>query len=100
MASRVDLSLFNNDIFIQNNDAQIVASDDQHIVDCINSLPGWWKENPTSGVGITSYLKSRNVSQVLTRITKIQLTADGYTCRPISSTGSKGELILNPNVSI
>jgi hypothetical protein len=100
MANRLDLGLINNDILIQNNDVTIVESDDQHIVDCINALPGWWKENPTAGVGITSYLKSRNAGQVLSRITKLQLTADGYTCRPTTSVDSKGELILNPNVSI
>ena len=97
---RHDLGLINNDILIQNNDVTFVESDTQHIADCINSYAGWWKENPTAGVGITQYLKSRQNGQTLARISKLQLTADGYNCRPTTTIDSNGQLILNPNVTI
>ena len=100
MAIRYDLGLNNNDLTISNNDVTFVESDTQHIADCINSNAGWWKENPTAGVNIMAYLKSRTNGQDLARVAKIQLTSDGYNCRPTTSIDSNGQLILNPNVTI
>ena len=100
MAIRYDLQLSNNDLLILNNDLVWGESDEQHIADTINACPGWWKENPTDGVAIMTFLKSTNASQILAKVTKLQLTSDGYDCRPLVTYDNTGKLNLNPNVSI
>lgn len=100
MAIRYDIQLNNNDLIISNNDLVWGESDTQHVTDTINACAGWWKENPTNGVGILRYLKLRGNGQELARIAKIQLTVDGYNSRPIAAFDNTGKLKLDPNVSV
>jgi len=100
MESRIDIQLDDNDIVVSKNDLVLVESDIQHVVDTINANQGWWKENPTDGVGILKYFKGRNVQQELSRTMKLQLVSDGYSARPAISYDSNGQLIINPNVAI
>jgi hypothetical protein len=100
MANRFDIQLNNNDIVVSNNDLILVESDDQHIIDTINAAPGWWKENPTDGVGINNYLKGRDIQQELERSIKIQLQSDGYNSQPSMSFDKNGNLIISTNVTI
>lgn len=99
MESRYDLLQNSNSIVIQNNDLVIAESDDQHIEDTINANVGYWKENPLDGVNIRSYLKGVNVEQTLERSVKLNLQSDGYNARPKVGYNSKGELVVNPNVT-
>ena len=100
MAVRFDIGLENNDLIVEDNDLTLVESDDQHVVDLINSSPGWWKENPATGVGILDYYKAKGVEQKLARNMSIELQADGYTCNPTAQSDSSGKLTINPNVTI
>jgi hypothetical protein len=97
---REDIQLDNNAIAIVDNDVVWGNSDEQHIVDTINSYPGWWKENPSDGVGIFSYLKSRGTEQFLAKSIKLQLQSDGYiVTNPVVLFGSDGRITINPNAS-
>ena len=100
MATRFDLKLIGNDIAVENNDLTLVESDSQHVIDTINACQGWWKESFSDGVGILSYLKSRNAQQRLARSIKINLKADGYKSSPVVSYDSNGQLTIDPNVTI
>jgi len=100
MATRQDISLINNDVYIYNNDLVWVDSDEQHIADTINACAGWWKESFTEGVGILTYLKGRNVVPQLTRSMKINLKADQYDAKPIIGYDSTGTLTVDANVTI
>jgi hypothetical protein len=100
MANRFDIQLNDNDIVISNSDLILVESDDQHIVDTINAAPGWWKENPSDGVSIMSYLKGRDIQQELERSMKIQLQSDGYKASPKVNYDNTGKLIIETNVTI
>ena len=100
MATRIDLKLYENDLVVFNDDFQLVESDEQHIADTINANPGWWKENPTDGVGIMKYLKGRNIQQTASRAIQLNLQSDGYNSRPIVSFDSNGNLIIDTNVNV
>jgi hypothetical protein len=103
MDKRFDIGLNNNDMIIdpQNGgDFTLVESDEQHIIDTINALPNWWKENPSDGVGILTYIKSTNKQQLLAKNIKLQLQSDGYNSQPIVSYNSDKKLNVDPNVSI
>ena len=100
MATRQDISLLNNHIYITNNDLVWVDSDEQHIADTINACAGWWKESFADGVGILTYLKGRNVIPELTRSMNINLKSDKYNAKPIIAYDSTGTLIVDANVSI
>lgn len=67
-----------NDILIENNDFVIGNSDDDHIVDIINSNQGDWKEYVLCGVGIDNYLNSSGLQLKLKQVILQQLAADGY----------------------
>jgi len=100
MGIRTDILLENNDIVISNHDVFMAESDDQHIVDTINSAPGWWKENFTEGVGIKTYLKAKGIQQELARSMKLNLQSDGYDARPIVTYDTNGSLKIQTNVTI
>jgi hypothetical protein len=100
MANSYDIALINNDLYIDPSTGDFVfaESDEQHIVDTIAAFPGWWKENPTDGVGIMAYQNSSGQEQVLQRAIKIQLQSDGYQVNnPSVSRSEAGELVVNPN---
>ena len=96
---RTDLQLLDNDLIVKDNDFVLDLSDAQHIQDTINANVGWWKESYTDGVGIQSFLKSKDVAE-LSRKIQIQLQSDGYRCSPIITFTNNGLLNINPNVSI
>ena len=99
MTYRVDTQLNNNDLVVFNNDFILAQSDEQHIIDTINACPGWWKENPTDGVAIVSYLKGRGVEQALERSMKLNLISDGYDASPSASYDSNGQIVIQTNVT-
>ena len=98
--TRIDIKLYENDLVIVNDDLQLVESDEQHIADTINAAPGWWKENPTDGVGIMSYVKGKNIQQELARSIQLNLKSDGYNANPDISFDTNGNLIINTNVNL
>lgn len=102
MASRYDIKIVDNDLFISSRgDFVFAVSDEQHIQDTINAFPCWWKENPQDGVGISAWLGGPLDTQLLARKIILQLTADGYTVsNPTVKLDTSGNLIVNPNATI
>lgn len=101
MASNYDIALTNNDPMIVSGDFVIAESDDQHIIDTINSFPGWWKQNLEDGIGIASWQKGAAMIQELTKQLRIQLSSDGYTLdSPTVTLSSDGKFIINPNAKV
>jgi len=79
MATVKDFAVDNSNNFIlSGGDFTIAPSDEQHIVDIVNSAKGSWKEYPLCGVGIDNYLNSGVNQQFLTNEIKTQLTRDGF----------------------
>ena len=79
MATVKDFATDNDNNFIlSGGDFTIIESDEQHIVDIVNSSQGSWKEYPLCGVGIDNYLNSGVNQQFLTNEIKVQLTRDGF----------------------
>jgi hypothetical protein len=66
------------DALITSGDFVIGFSDEDHIVDIINSNPGDWKEYILCGVGIDSYLNSAGLQLQLKKQILLQLAQDGY----------------------
>lgn len=99
MADSQDIALLNNDLFIVDGDFAIAISDSQHIIDTINAFPGWWKENPSDGVGILSFENSSGQEQTLQRLVKIQLQSDGYTVGAPVATIVDDVLTIQPNAT-
>ena len=98
MAASVDILLHDNDLVIINGDFTTGLSDAQHVEDTINAFPGWWKENPTDGVGIFQFLNSSGQEQTIRRAITIQLQSDGYQCNsPAIAIDGTGKLTIAPN---
>lgn len=74
----------NNDLIFLNGDIDIDYSDNQHIQDIVYSFQGYWKQNPTCGVGIQQYLNSAGMQQKIKNDIKLQLENDNYTVDSIS----------------
>lgn len=102
MANRTDFALNDNqELVFKNGDLFINESDEQHIADTINAVPGWWKEFPTDGVGIIYYQNSAGGAQQLARKIKIELEKDGYSVNnPVIEFGKDGKLNIYPNATI
>lgn len=66
------------DLLIKDGDFVIGPSDEQHIKDILNSVPGWFKEFPLVGINPFQFLNSRDSSQQLNQIIKTQLIGDGF----------------------
>ena len=66
------------DALIMNNDFIIGSSDEDHIVDIINSTQGDWKEYIFCGVGIDNYLNSSGAQLQLKKQILLQLAQDGF----------------------
>jgi flavorubredoxin len=99
--ARQDIKTLNNDVVIENGDFKIFESDQQHIEDTINAYAGWWKENPTDGVGIGLYQNSSGSVQQLSRKIKIELEKDKYKVdNPIIEFDSSSNLNIYPNATI
>lgn len=92
-----DILLTGNDLLIQGGDLVIGVADEQHIYDTIVASPGWWKENPQDGVGLTQFLNSTGKEQELSRRIRVHLTSDGYSVgNPEVRIGSDGSLYVDP----
>lgn len=66
------------DILISDGDFVIGDSDNDHIVDIINSNQGDWKEFILCGVGIDAFLNSSGMQLSLKKKITNQLIQDGY----------------------
>ena len=75
-----------DDLFIDPNTGDLLAadSDTQHVKDLIFSFVGWYKENPTLGVGAQKYVNSSGSLQKLKSRIQIALKADGYKAQKIT----------------
>ena len=88
------------DLDIANGDFKVGKSDQQHVVDIIESYAGWWKEYPTLGVGVQNYLNSNGNNQQLARNIIVQLVSDGFTVsNPEISLNTDGTFTINPNAT-
>lgn len=78
-------------------DFNIVASDQAHIGDIIQSFMGDWKQYPMVGVGVGAYLNSVGQQQRLVRELIVQLKADGYIVDNPQVKIQDGNITINPN---
>ena len=85
------------DLLIADGDFVLADSDMMHIEDTIIAHPGWWKEFPQDGVGISNYSKSTGKEQLLAREVKLQLENDGYQVDNPIVTFLDDNLTINPN---
>jgi hypothetical protein len=99
--TRYDLQLNGNDLVINNTgDFVIGPSDEQHIADCINAFPGWWKQYPLNGFGLRQYMQGPADAQIMNKNLRLQLETDGYQASPVISLNSTGNLNIDPGVTI
>lgn len=68
----------NSDLVIENGDFVLEFSDNTHIEHIIAANTGYYKESPTVGVGIKTYLKTAGTAAEIERLISIQLEADRY----------------------
>ena len=85
------------DLLIANGDFVLADSDSMHIEDTIIAHPGWWKQYPADGVGISYYLNATGQEQVLARSIKLQLESDGYQVDNPEISFIDDKLTINPN---
>lgn len=98
MANNLDIAMYNNSPVFEDGDFAVGISDVQHVMDTIAAFPGWWKENPTDGVGVFQYLNSAGQAQTLERSIKINLMSDGYRSDAVkATTDANGKLTIVPN---
>lgn len=81
------------DLLWVDGDLVIGESDQQHVLDILDSQPGETKEFPLCGFGAINYIKTRVTESEFKRDLKIQLNYDGY-ANPIIDT-SEGFEKLN-----
>ncbi len=72
----------NGDLAIENGDFVITESDKQHIMDIMNSVPGWFKKFPLVGFNPYQFLNSSSATQEMKNKAFTQLDADGYKVNP------------------
>lgn len=85
------------DLLIDKGDFVVGDSDARHVEDIIESFPGEWKQFPSMGVGIMTFLKSENGKAAVALI-QSQLQADGYSINAIDVKNDNGNLIVDfPN---
>jgi len=98
----VDFKQIDDDLYWDNvrGDFVFAPSDNQHILDILRSFPGWWKNSPSTGVGIAINLKGKvNISSIENQV-KLQLEADNYQVnRPSIKLDSNGNMTVIPNAS-
>lgn len=76
------------DALITNGDFVIGASDEDHIIDIVNSNQGDWKEYIFCGAGIDNYLNSSGAQLQLKKQILLQLAQDGYSSITVNFTGN------------
>jgi hypothetical protein len=64
------------DLLDKNGDDVIGDATEQHQNDLLLAQEGWYKQSPTTGVGITEFLLSEDPTEMLRKI-RMQFTADG-----------------------
>jgi hypothetical protein len=95
-----DFLTTDDDLLIQGGDLVTGASDQQHVADTIVAFPGWWKENPQDGVGLSAYLNSAGKEQEITRKLRVHLTSDGYRVgNPNVQFLASGQLYVDPQAT-
>lgn len=101
MPARYDILLGSDGDLLIGNDGsfQLGLSDNQHNKDCMLAFPGWWKQNPQSGVGLPIFYKARVVPGVVLNKVKQQLGNDGYTLRNPTVTVNNGLMQVTPNAT-
>ena len=102
MALRTDFLIDTNaELIIKNGDFVFGQSDEQHIQDTINAIPGWWKEFPLDGVAVITFINSPGGGQGLSRRIQIELEKDGYRVdHPVIEFSPDGKLNIYPNATI
>lgn len=89
-----------NDLIFDGGDIKIGASDKQSMRSTINAWPGWWKEFPSVGVGISKYLNSSGKNQEIQRNIKLQLESDGFDVVTIIANNTpNGEFDIQANAT-
>lgn len=83
-----DFLLEENDLKIANGDFLIGNSNQQHQHNLLMVEKGGYKQYPTVGVGLFSYLKDDNESELLREV-RIQLSKDGMTINKLAYQGGK-----------
>jgi hypothetical protein len=78
MAAKDFLQNSEFDLLIVDGDLSIGLSDEDHIIDIINSNQGDWKEYILCGVGIDNYLNSSGLDIFLEKEIGVQLERDGF----------------------
>lgn len=75
-----------DELFINPNTGDFLAadSDTQHVKDIVNAWVGWWKENPTLGVGAKRFLGATGGAQKLKSRVQVALKADGYKTQKVT----------------
>jgi hypothetical protein len=96
--ARYDLAYKNGALDISTGDLRIVPSDEQHIQDTIVAHPGWWKQFPSEGFGLSSWLGGPALTQEIQKGIRLNLSADGYSCNP-SVSEVNGKLLINPKAT-
>jgi len=89
------------DLVAVNGDFAAVDSDQQHIIDIVNSAQGHWKQFPLVGVGIDSFIgaTSPDILQELERLIRLQLQSDGYGNITIDLSEFQSEEQININAT-
>lgn len=73
-------------------------SDNQHVADILQSVPGWFKDAPLVGFNPYQYINGKTEPSAVTQNATIQLQGDGYLKGPggINVTvDSNGNVIVN-----
>ncbi len=100
MALRKDIAqTTTGDLKIQDGDFVISASDAMHVQDTIIAHPGWWKEFPQDGVGVSNYDRATGAEQELARKIKLELENDGYTVSNPQVSFDNDKLTIAPNAT-
>lgn len=70
------------DLKIENNDIVIGPSNNQHVLDVMAAVPGWFKKFPLVGFNPYQYLNGKTSITAINQQAKIQLVADGNIIGP------------------
>jgi hypothetical protein len=66
------------DLLVENHDLVAGPSDTQHIEHILLAFPGFYREDPLVGVGLSAYHKSSGTAPEVQRKVAVQLQADNY----------------------
>jgi hypothetical protein len=89
----------NGHLDISSGDIRIVPSDAQHVEDTINAFPGWWKQFPFEGFGVSAWLGGPGLTQEIQKGVRLNLSLDGYNALNPKLAWNAGKLIIDPNVN-